>query len=119
MLAGALGTVSGGRRGALGGATLGLMLVVDTITVRPYETGDDAFVAALADEAFSEYTPGAVSHTLAMVRRYTTLVALEPVRAPMRSPARGSLWIVRSGKVMRAEPVTRRTGPSSETRAVR
>ena len=63
------------------------MLVVDTITVRPYETGDDAFVAALADEAFSEYTPGAVPHTLAMVRRYTTLVALEPPRAPFRSPA--------------------------------
>ena len=63
------------------------MLVVDTITVRPYETGDDAFVAALADEAFSEYSPGAVPHTLAMVRRYTTLVALEPPRLPRRSPA--------------------------------
>jgi ribosomal protein S18 acetylase RimI-like enzyme len=63
------------------------MLVLDTITVRPYEPGDDVFVAALADEAFSEYTPRAVPHTLAMVRRYTTLVALEPPRLPRRSPA--------------------------------
>lgn len=58
------------------------MLVEDTITVRPYETGDDAFIARLADEAFSEYTRRAISHTLAMVRRFTTLVALEPRRPP-------------------------------------
>jgi ribosomal protein S18 acetylase RimI-like enzyme len=67
------------------------MLVVDTITVRPYETGDDAFVAALADEAFSEYSPGAVPHTLAMVRRYTTLVALEPPRSAFRSAFRSPM----------------------------
>jgi hypothetical protein len=41
------------------------------------------------------------------------------VSTAMRSPARGWLRIVRSGKVIRAEPVTRRTGPSSETKAVR
>ena len=75
---------AGGQVGAARSEGLhwGLMLVVDTITVRPYETGDDAFVAALADEAFSEYTPGAVPHTLAMVRRYTTLVALELLLLP-------------------------------------
>lgn len=48
-----------------------------SIVIRPYETADEAFIASLADEAFSEYTPRAVSHTRDLVRRFTTLVAIE------------------------------------------
>ena len=47
------------------------------IVVRPYEAADGAFIASLADEAFREYTSRAVAHTLDLVRRFTTLVALE------------------------------------------
>jgi ribosomal protein S18 acetylase RimI-like enzyme len=61
------------------------MRVEEAIAVRRYQTEDAAFVAALAREAFSEYTPQAVSHTLDMVRRFTTLVALQPPRRPFGS----------------------------------
>jgi ribosomal protein S18 acetylase RimI-like enzyme len=61
------------------------MRVEEAIAVRRYQTDDAAFVAALAKEAFSEYTPLAVSHTLDMVQRYTTLVALQPPRRPVRA----------------------------------
>jgi ribosomal protein S18 acetylase RimI-like enzyme len=59
------------------------MLATEALTIRPYETRDDDFIAALAHEAFDEYTPRAVLHTLSMVRRCTTLVALQelPARA--------------------------------------
>lgn len=59
------------------------MLATETLTIRPYETRDDDFIAALAHEAFDEFTPRAVLHTLSMVRRCTTLVALQelPTRA--------------------------------------
>lgn len=60
------------------------MLATEALTIRPYETRDDDFVAALAHEAFEEYTPHAVLHTLSMVRRCTTLVALQELR---RGPA--------------------------------
>jgi len=56
------------------------MLATEALTIRPYETRDDDFVAALAHEAFDEYTPHAVLHTLSMVRRCTTLVALQELR---------------------------------------
>ncbi len=53
------------------------MLATEEIAIRPYETGDDAFIAALAGEAFTEFTLRAVSHTLDMVHRSSTLVALQ------------------------------------------
>jgi len=52
------------------------VLVAENIVVRPYEPADDDFIARLAHEAFNEFTPRAVPHTLAMVRRFHTLVAL-------------------------------------------
>jgi ribosomal protein S18 acetylase RimI-like enzyme len=55
------------------------MLATETLTIRPYDTGDDDFIAGLARDAFDEFTPHAVTHTLLMVRRCTTLVALQDV----------------------------------------
>jgi ribosomal protein S18 acetylase RimI-like enzyme len=52
------------------------MLVAEAVVVRAYESGDDAFIARLAHDAFDEFTPRAVPHTLGMVRRFRTLVAL-------------------------------------------
>ncbi|HTV25943.1 MAG TPA: GNAT family N-acetyltransferase [Polyangiaceae bacterium] len=52
------------------------MLASERLSIRPYHRDDDPFIAALAHEAFDEYTPYAVPHTLGMVRRCTTLVAL-------------------------------------------
>ena len=57
------------------------MLATDELSIRAYSTEDDAFIADLARDAFLEYTPRAVPHTLALVRRCTTFVAL---RAPRR-----------------------------------
>jgi ribosomal protein S18 acetylase RimI-like enzyme len=59
------------------------MLATDELSIRPYSSGDDAFIAALAREAFLEYTPRAVPHTLALVRRCTTFVALHGRREPL------------------------------------
>jgi GNAT superfamily N-acetyltransferase len=56
------------------------MLATDDLSIRPYSTEDDAFIAALARDAFLEYTPRAVPHTLALVRRCTTFVALHAPR---------------------------------------
>jgi ribosomal protein S18 acetylase RimI-like enzyme len=55
------------------------MIATEPLTIRPYDPGDDAFIAELARDAFDEFTPHAVSHTLLMVRRCTTLVALQEV----------------------------------------
>jgi ribosomal protein S18 acetylase RimI-like enzyme len=52
------------------------MLATERLSIRPYHAGDEDFIAALAHEAFGEYTPYAVPHTIAMVRRCTTLVAV-------------------------------------------
>ena len=41
------------------------MLVAEAVVVRAYESGDDAFIARLAQDAFDEFTPRAVPHTLA------------------------------------------------------
>ena len=57
------------------------MLATLPLSIRPYATGDDDFIATLAHEAFDEFTPHAVSHTLGMVRRCTTLVALQAADA--------------------------------------
>jgi ribosomal protein S18 acetylase RimI-like enzyme len=57
------------------------MLATESLTIRPYESRDDDFIAALAFEAFDEYTPRAVLHTLGLVRRCTTLVALQALPA--------------------------------------
>jgi ribosomal protein S18 acetylase RimI-like enzyme len=43
------------------------MLATEPLTIRPYDTADDAFIASLAGDAFDEFTPHAVSHTLRMV----------------------------------------------------
>jgi ribosomal protein S18 acetylase RimI-like enzyme len=53
------------------------MRVAEAISVRHYEPADAAFIAALAKQAFDEYTPDAVPHTLDMVRHFTTLLALQ------------------------------------------
>ena len=50
------------------------------LTLRPYEPGDAEFVARLAAEVFLEYTPLAVAHTLELVRRFTSLVAVRAGR---------------------------------------
>jgi ribosomal protein S18 acetylase RimI-like enzyme len=75
------------------------MLVEEAIAVRAYEPNDDEFIATVAAEAFSEYTPRAVPHTLAMARRYTTLVALERPR-----------WVPRDAPAERAPVAPRRVG---------
>jgi ribosomal protein S18 acetylase RimI-like enzyme len=55
------------------------MLATEPLSIRAYDTGDDAFIADLARDAFDEFTPHAVTHTLVMVRRCTTLIALQEV----------------------------------------
>lgn len=52
------------------------MLVKEALTFRPCQVPDLIFIARLASEAFGEYTPKAVSHTLDVVARNTTWVAL-------------------------------------------
>ena len=61
------------------------MLATDELSIRPYSTEDDPFIADLARDAFLEYTPRAVPHTLALVRRCTTFVALHA--PPRREPS--------------------------------
>jgi len=56
------------------------MLATDELSIRAYSTEDDPFIADLARDAFLEYTPRAVPHTLALVRRCTTFVALHAPR---------------------------------------
>jgi ribosomal protein S18 acetylase RimI-like enzyme len=57
------------------------MLATDELSIRAYSSeDDDAFIAALARDAFLEYTPRAVPHTLALVRRCTTFIALREQR---------------------------------------
>lgn len=56
------------------------MLVRDAIEIRRYQATDATFIASLASEAFSEYTPRAVSHTLDLVLRFGTLVAVRGTR---------------------------------------
>jgi ribosomal-protein-alanine N-acetyltransferase len=52
------------------------MLAEAELSIRGYEPGDDEFLARLARDAFDEYTPAAVAHTLDMVRTLTTRIAL-------------------------------------------
>jgi ribosomal protein S18 acetylase RimI-like enzyme len=66
------------------------MLASERLSIRPYHAGDEDFIAALAHEAFAEYTPYAVPHTLAMVRRCTTLVALRELMAARADGGRAS-----------------------------
>jgi ribosomal protein S18 acetylase RimI-like enzyme len=56
------------------------MLVKETLTIRPYQAADVGFVARLAHEAFDEFTSRSVSHTLDIVGRFTTLVAVRSGR---------------------------------------
>lgn len=56
-------------------------MLATPLSIRPYATADDDFIAALAHEAFDEFTPHAVPHTLGMVRRCTTLVVLQAAAA--------------------------------------
>jgi ribosomal protein S18 acetylase RimI-like enzyme len=59
------------------------MLASDRLSIRSFRAGDEDFIAALAHDAFHEYTPYAVPHTLGMVRRCTTFVALREL-GPLR-----------------------------------
>jgi ribosomal protein S18 acetylase RimI-like enzyme len=52
------------------------MLVKEALTFRPCQAGDLVFIARLSSEAFAEFTSKAVSHTLDIVGRNTTWVAL-------------------------------------------
>jgi ribosomal-protein-alanine N-acetyltransferase len=52
------------------------MLVKEALTFRPCHASDLVFIARLSGETFSEYSSKAVSHTLDMVGRYTTWVAV-------------------------------------------
>ena len=58
------------------------MLATESVSIRPYNRGDDDFIAALARDAFDEFSPHAVLHTLGMVRRCTTLIALRDLTPP-------------------------------------
>jgi ribosomal protein S18 acetylase RimI-like enzyme len=52
------------------------MLVKEALTFRPCQAADLVFIARLSSEAFAEFTSKAVSHTLDIVARNTTWVAL-------------------------------------------
>ena len=52
------------------------MLVKEALTFRPCSATDLIFIARLSTDAFAEYTSKAVSHTLDIVGRHTTWVAL-------------------------------------------
>ena len=52
------------------------MLVKEALTFRPCLATDLVFIARLSGETFAEYSSKAVSHTLDMVGRYTTWVAV-------------------------------------------
>lgn len=65
------------------------MLATDELSIRPYSTDDDAFIADLARDAFLEYSPRAVPHTLALVRRCTTFVAQREQRGRESAPPLG------------------------------
>src|SRR5690606_31163212 len=68
----------GGCRSATpkGSAYWQSMLVKEALTFRPCQATDLIFIARLSGEAFIEYSSKAVSHTLDMVGRYTTWVAV-------------------------------------------
>jgi len=88
------------------------MLAKDRLSIRPYHRDDDGFIAALAYEAFDEYTPYAVPHTLGMVRRCTTLVALRELAQRGEGPRRQVVERARGGPA--EPPSSRREEPSSE-----
>jgi ribosomal protein S18 acetylase RimI-like enzyme len=78
------------------------MLATEPLSIRRYDAGDDAFIATLAREAFDEFTPHAVTQVLAMVRRCTTLVALQEVAtrgAPAGSEVGGTARVARPVRV--------------------
>ena len=52
------------------------MLVKEALTFRACQATDIIFIARLSGDAFVEYSSKAVSHTLDMVGRYTTWVAV-------------------------------------------
>lgn len=52
------------------------MLVKEALTFRACQATDIIFIARLSGDAFIEYSSKAVSHTLDMVGRYTTWVAV-------------------------------------------
>lgn len=59
-----------------GSAYWGSMLVKEALTFRVCQATDIIFIARLSGDAFIEYSSKAVSHTLDMVGRYTTWVAV-------------------------------------------
>lgn len=65
------------------------MLATEDLSIRPYASTDDEFIAALAHDAFLEYSPRAVPHTLALVRRCTTFVAVREGRRRDAPPLAG------------------------------
>jgi len=92
------------------------MLASERLSIRPYHRDDDNFIAALAHDAFDEYTPYAVPHTIGMVRRCTTLVALRE-RVPRGEGAGQSVALRARGS---AEPPSERSeGAGSERPPVR
>lgn len=91
------------------------MLPKERLSIRPYRRDDDDFVAALAYEAFDEYTPYAIPHTLGMVRRCTTRVALREPAPRGEGAGRQRLERTRGVEPARASaapPSSRRNGSS-------
>lgn len=75
------------------------MLATERLSIRPYRRGDDDFVAALAHDAFDEYTPDAVPHTLGLVRRCTTWIALRELGSGRAARVEGAA----SGRPLRRQ----------------
>ena len=73
------------------------MLATEPLSIRAYDASDDAFIAAVAREAFDEFTPRAVPHTLDIVRHNTTLIALRDVPERDRPANDGAPRRVRAG----------------------
>lgn len=82
------------------------VLVTRDISVRPYQAQDDEFIARVAREAFDEFTPRAVQHTLDMARHFRTMLA---VRGEARvgfltcSGRSGDVYVVQAIAVSRRE----------------
>jgi ribosomal protein S18 acetylase RimI-like enzyme len=56
------------------------MRVAEELTIRPFSANDEGFVVRVAEEAFTEYSPQAATHTLSMVRQLTSFIAVRGER---------------------------------------
>lgn len=85
--------------------TVGVLVTRD-ISVRPYQPVDDEFIARVAREAFDEFTPRAVQHTLDMARHFRTMLAVRDearVGFLTYSGRSGDVYVVQAIAVSRRE----------------